>query len=125
MQPIEFFFRAAARTPEATAVIAPGRRLTFAMLAVETMRLAAYLKAQDPTPQARVCVGCSNSVEHLIAILAVIAAGKTWVALNPRNGDPELQRIVEFTKPAALLLDEAMSRRIDGGDAVSYLLEGA
>ena len=125
MQPIEFFFRTAARTPDAIAVIAPGRRLTFATLAAETMRLAAYLKAQDPTPQARVCVGCNNSVEHLIAILAVIAAGKTWVALNPRNGDPELQRIVEFTKPAALLLDEAMSRRIDGGDAVSYLLEGA
>ncbi|HSR75971.1 MAG TPA: AMP-binding protein, partial [Xanthobacteraceae bacterium] len=99
MQPIEFFFRAAARTPDAIAVIAPGRRLTFATLAAETTRLAAYLKAQDPTPQARVCVGCKNSVEHLIAILAVIAAGKTWVALNPRNGDPELQRIVEFTKP--------------------------
>jgi fatty-acyl-CoA synthase len=125
MQPIEFFFRAAARTPDAIAVIAPGRRLTFATLAAETTRLAAYLKAQDPTPQARVCVGCKNSVEHLIAILALIAAGKTWVALNPRNGDPELQRIVEFTKPAALLLDEAMALRIDGGDAVSYMLEGA
>jgi fatty-acyl-CoA synthase len=125
MQPIEFFFRAAARTPDAIAVIAPGRRMTFAELAAETMRLAAYLKAQDPTPQARVCVGCKNSVEHLIAILAVIAAGKTWVALNPRNGDPELARIVAFTKPAALLLDEAMAQRIDGGDVVTYLLDGA
>jgi fatty-acyl-CoA synthase len=125
MQPIEFFFRAAPRTLASVAVVGLGRRLTFATLAAETMRLAAYLKAQDPTPQARVCVGCKNSVEHLIAILAVIAAGKTWVALNPRNGDPELQRIVEFTKPAALLLDEAMARRIDGGDATSYMLEGA
>ena len=125
MQPIEFLFRAAARTPDAIAVIAPDRQLTFATLAAETMRLAAYLKAQDPTPQTRVCVGCKNSVEHLIAILAVIAAGKTWVALNPRNGDPELRRIVEFTKPAALLLDEAMAQRIDGTGAVSYMLEGA
>jgi acyl-CoA synthetase (AMP-forming)/AMP-acid ligase II len=125
MQPIEFFFRAAARTPDATAVIAPGQRLTFAELAARTMGVAAYLKAQDPTPQARVCVGCKNSVEHLIAILAVIAAGKTWVALNPRNGDPELQRIVAFTKPAALMLDEAMAQRIDGGGAASYLLDGA
>ena len=71
------------------------------------------------------CVGCRNSIEHLIAILAVIAAGKTWVALNPRNGDPELQRIVEFTEPAALLLDEAMAARIDGGGAATYMLDGA
>jgi acyl-CoA synthetase (AMP-forming)/AMP-acid ligase II len=124
MQPIEFFFRAAARTPDAVAVITPNRRLTFAELATETMRTAAYLKAQDPTPQARVCVGCKNSVEHLIAILAVVAAGKTWVALNPRNGDPELQRIVEFTKPAALLLDQAMAQRIGTGDAPTYMLDG-
>jgi fatty-acyl-CoA synthase len=124
MQPIEFLFRAAARTPDATAVIAPGRRLTFAALAAETMRLAAYLRAQDPTPQTRVCVGCNNSVEHLIAILAVIAAGKTWVALNPRNGDPELRRIVEFTRPAALLLDEPMAQRINDTGAVSYMLDG-
>ena len=125
MQPIEFFFRAAARTPDSVAVIAPGQRLTFAELAAQTMRIAAYLKAQDPAPQARVCVGCRNSIEHLIAILAVIAAGKTWVALNPRNGDPELQRIVEFTKPAALLLDEAMAQRIDGSGAATHMLDGA
>ena len=102
MQPIEFFFRAAQRTPNEIAVIAPDRRVTFAELAAEVMRVAAYLQAEDPRPQTRVCVGCRNSVEHLIAILAVIAAGKTWVALNPRNGDPELQRIVEFTEPSAL-----------------------
>src|SRR5262245_49585095 len=125
MQPIELFFRAAARTPDAVAVIAPERQLTFAELAAETMRAAAFLKAQDPTPQARVCVGCRNSVEHLIAILAVIAAGKTWVTLNPRNGDPELQRIVEFTKPSALLLDEAMAQRVDGAGAPVYLLDGS
>jgi fatty-acyl-CoA synthase len=124
MQPIEFFFRAAARTPDAIAVIAPDRCLTFAELAADTRRVAAFLKAQDPAPQARVCVGCRNSVEHLIAILAVIAAGKTWVALNPRNGDPELQRIVAFTKPAALLLDEAMAQRIDGGETVTFMLDG-
>src|SRR5271166_715234 len=125
MLPINFFFRAAARYPNETAVIAPDRQLTFARLAVQVMQLAAYLAAEDPRPQTRVCVGCGNSIEHLIAILGVIAAGKTWVALNPRNGDPELERIVAFTKPAALLLDEAMAQRIDGGDVVTYLLDGA
>ena len=125
MQPISFFFRAAARYPNETAVIAPDRQLTFAQLAAQVMQLAAYLAAEDPRPQTRVCVGCGNSIEHLIAILAVIAAGKTWVALNPRNGDPELQRIVEFTKPAALLLDRAMAARIDVGTVPVYLMDGA
>jgi len=124
MQPISFFFRAAARYPNETAVIAPDRQLTFTQLAAQVAQLAAYLAAEDPRPQTRVCVGCGNSIEHLIAILAVIAAGKTWVALNPRNGDPELQRIVEFTKPAALLLDRAMATRVDAGTVPVYLMDG-
>jgi acyl-CoA synthetase (AMP-forming)/AMP-acid ligase II len=125
MQPIEFFFRAAARMPGEVAVITPDRRVTFAELATEVMRVAAFLKAEDPRPQMRVCVGCKNSVEHLVAILAVIAAGKTWVALNPRNGDPELQRIVEFIEPGAMLVDEAMAARIDGHGIMAYMLDGA
>jgi fatty-acyl-CoA synthase len=125
MQPIEFFFRAARRTPDAVAAIASDRSVTFAELAAEVMRVAAFLSAQDPRPQTRVCVGCKNSIEHLIAILAVIAAGKTWVALNPRNGDPELKRIVEFTRPSAMLVDEAMGQRIHGHGVTTYLLDGA
>ncbi|MGP0091811.1 MAG: class I adenylate-forming enzyme family protein [Xanthobacteraceae bacterium] len=124
MQPIEGLFRAAVRAPNEIAVIAPDRRATFAELAAETMGLAAFLKAQDPAPQARVCVGCKNSVEHLIAILAVLAAGKTWVALNPHNGDPELHRIVEFTEPAAMLVDENMAGRIGRCGVATYLLDG-
>lgn len=124
MQPIEFFFRAAVRTPDEIAVIAPDRIVTFAELAADVMSLAAYLKAEDPSPQTRVCVGCGNSVEHLIAILAVIAAGKIWVALNPRNGDPELRRIVEFIEPSAMLVDEAMAARLDLGGFRSYRLGG-
>jgi acyl-CoA synthetase (AMP-forming)/AMP-acid ligase II len=124
MRPIEGLFRAAARAPNEIAVIAANRRVTFAELAAETMRLAAFLKARDLTPQARVCVGCRNSVEHLIAMLAVIAAGKTWVALNPRNGDPELRRIVEFTEPAAMLVEEDMAGRIGACGVATYLLDG-
>ena len=124
MQPIEFFFRAAARTPNEVAVITPDRRVTFAQLASQVMNLAAYLKAEDPRPQTRVCVGCKNSVEHLVAILAVIAAGKTWVALNPRNGDPELQRIVEYVEPSAMLVDEAMAARVKAPGVVTYMLDG-
>ena len=71
MQPISFFFRAAARYPNATAVIAPDRQLTFAQLGGQVTQLAAYLAAEDPRPQTSVCVGCGNSIEHLIAILAV------------------------------------------------------
>lgn len=125
MQPIAFFFRAAQRTPNAIAVIAPGRRVSFAELAAEVVRVAAFLKAEDPRPQTRVCVGCSNSVEHLIAILAVIAAGKVWVALNPRNGDPELQRIVEYVDPSAMLVDEAMAARLGSHRIPAYMLDGA
>ena len=61
---------------------------------------------------AYVCVGGANSVEHLVAILAVLAAGDVWVPLNPRNGDLELARIVEFVATPLVLADAALAARV-------------
>ena len=59
-----------------------------------------------------VCVGAANTVDHLISILAVMAAGKVWVPLNPRSGDPDLQRQIAFVRPALVLADAPMGERI-------------
>lgn len=112
MHPIEYLWRAAERYPTEVAVVSPAGTLTFSQLRNEVLVRAAALIALDPQVGSRVCVGAANSVDHLLTILAVLAAAKVWVPLNPRNGDPELLRQVEFVAPALVVLDQAMMARV-------------
>lgn len=114
MYPVDFLWRAAHRHPNRIAVVSPSGNLTFSALAAQVLARAAALTRLDPLPRSRVCVGAANSVEHLLAILAILAAGKVWVPLNPRNGDPELRRIVDFVGPTLVLADAAMLERLAG-----------
>ncbi|WP_434666808.1 AMP-binding protein [Paraburkholderia sp. A3BS-1L] len=114
MYPIDFLWRAAHRYPRRTAIVSPYGNLTFEALAAEVLRRAAALARLDPLPRSRVGIGAANSVDHLLSLLAVLAAGKVWVPLNPRNGDPELRRIVEFVAPSLVLADDAMLERLAG-----------
>lgn len=123
MYPIDYFWRAAQRHPDRPAVISPQGNLSFSELAEIVLDRAATLDRVDPRPRSRVCVGASNSVDHLVAILAILAAGKVWVPLNPRNGDPELRRIVDFVEPSLVLADTAMLERLEGIDAPLQPLE--
>ncbi|MDX6008633.1 class I adenylate-forming enzyme family protein [Cupriavidus necator] len=114
MYPIDFFWRAADRYPARIAVRSPAADLTFAELAARVGSLAAAFARIDPEPGSRLAIGAANSVDHLVALLAAIAAGKVWVPLNPRNGTPELERILAFTEPSIVVLDAAMRERLPG-----------
>jgi fatty-acyl-CoA synthase len=114
MYPIDFLWRAAERHPNRIAIFSPAGDWSFRELAGEVLARAAALGAIDPVPGSRICVGAANTVDHLIAILAILAAGKVWVPLNPRNGDPELRRIVGFVEPSVVLADQDMAKRLAG-----------
>jgi acyl-CoA synthetase (AMP-forming)/AMP-acid ligase II len=112
MHPIDFFWRAAARVPDRTAVISPAGRLSYAELAAIVRARAAAVLATTAAGNPYVCVGGADGLDHLVAILAVLAAGKVWVPLNPRNGDPELRRIIGFLEPGLVLADESLAARL-------------
>ncbi len=124
MYPIDFFWRASARYPDRIAVRTPERDLTFAELAAQVTGLGAAFRAVDSQPQSRVAIGASNSVGHLVSLLATLAAGKTWVPLNPRNGTPELERIIDFTEPTIVVLDGAMRERLPNVNARVFQIDG-
>jgi fatty-acyl-CoA synthase len=122
MYPIEFLWRAARRFPERTAVLGSHGPMCFRELARRVLIGASTIAALDPIPGSMVGVGASNSVDHLVGILAVLAAGKVWVPLNPRNGDPEIHRQVEFIGPRLILADEAMASRLTRHRSMIHLL---
>ncbi|MCZ2497735.1 AMP-binding protein [Xylophilus sp. Kf1] len=114
MYPIDFFWRAAERWPDRTAIDAPEGAWTFAGLAARVQALAAGLLAIDPAPQSRVGICAPNSAGHITALLAVLACGKVWVPLNPRSTRSEIRRIVDATEPSILLVDTAYVDLLEG-----------
>lgn len=114
MYPIDFFWRAAQRWPERTAIDAPHGTLSYEALAGQVAALAAALVAIDPNPQSRVGICAGNSADHLAMLLAVLACGKVWVPLNPKSTRPEIRRLIDATEPSILVLDAASTSLLEG-----------
>jgi acyl-CoA synthetase (AMP-forming)/AMP-acid ligase II len=122
MQPIDYLYRGALRHPEAPAVVLPGETWSYAELARRVDALAAALQGLDPTPGSRVGVCAEVTVEHLLAILATLAAGKVWVPLNPRDGRPELDGKIAMARPGLLIADEACLDRFTRPEETPLIL---
>ncbi|MBV5294994.1 MAG: AMP-binding protein [Curvibacter lanceolatus] len=124
MYPIDFFWRAARRWPERIAIDTPDERIAYAELARRVRALAAALQAADPQEQSRVAICAHNSAAHIVALLAVLASGKTWVPLNPKSTAPEIRRIVDATEPSVLVLDEAGTALLGDAPGQRIALDG-
>ncbi|HCL86064.1 MAG TPA: long-chain fatty acid--CoA ligase [Comamonadaceae bacterium] len=105
MYPIDFFWRAAQRWPERIAIDTPTERITYRDLAARVSAMAAGLVQCDPTPQSRVGICATNSAEHLIALLGVLACGKVWVPLNPKSTPTEIRRITDAIDASLLVIE--------------------
>lgn len=107
MYPVELFFRAAQRHPERVALQGPGdRALCFGELAKRVRALASAMQSIDPNEQSRVAICAGNHAEHVVGLLATLAAGKIWVPLNQRSTPSEIDRIVRSVEPTIILVDE-------------------
>ena len=107
MYPIDFFWRAAQQWPDRVAIDLPKRSLSYEQLAQQVRAVAAGLLALDPTPQSRVGICASNSAEHIVALLAVLACGKVWVPLNPKSTQSEIRRITDAVEPSIVVVEAA------------------
>ncbi len=105
MLPIDLLYASRDRTPEAVAVDAPEGAMDYATLSARVDAVAAGLQALDPAAGSRVGVCAYNTVEHLLAMLAVMAAGKVWVPLNPREIAAELDAKIAATRPTLVIAD--------------------
>ena len=117
MQPVDLIYRAAARHPDAVAVRAPGVSLSYRELMSRADALGVALQSIDPEPQTRVGICAYNTVEHLIALLAVMAADKIWVPLNPLDASRDLNTKVAATRPSLVIVDAACVDKFDPGSA--------
>jgi len=121
MLPVDHFLRSATLHPNSVALVEGAYSMSYSELAAKVNALATALQTIDPAPQSRVGICAFNTIEHLIALLAAYAAGKTWIPLNPRNGRQELNRIIAATRPTIIFADSDCLDKIDTENATLIL----
>lgn len=112
MRPIDFLLRAARRWPNKVAVSGPEGSLSYAQLMEQVDALAVEFQHRVPEQDGRIAICAGNHLAHVVALFATLRAGRIWVPLNPRAGQPELVRIVQFTEAALVVADETQAPKV-------------
>ncbi|SHM78877.1 amino acid adenylation domain-containing protein [Duganella sacchari] len=92
-----------ARTPERTAVLCRGIRLSYSQLNARANRLAHRLHSHGVAPDTLVGVCMERSLEMVVAVLAVLKAGAAYVPLDPGYPEQRLSYMLDDARPAVLL----------------------
>src|SRR5712671_372311 len=77
------FARQAALTPSAPAVLCGDRVMTYHELERAANRLAHALVARKLPPTTRIAVLLDRSIEMVVALLAILKSGNSYVPLDP------------------------------------------
>ncbi|PCC69208.1 amino acid adenylation domain-containing protein [Nannocystis exedens] len=100
---LDLFEAQAARTPDALAVTAGARSLTYRQLDRRANHLAHRLRALGVAADTRVGVCMERSPELLVALLAAWKAGAAYVPLDPEGGAERLAHILADAGAPVLL----------------------
>lgn len=121
---IHNLFEARAREqPDAVAVVAGGREVTYRELDERANRLARYLRAQGVSPGTFVGVCLRRSVEPLVAVLGILKAGGAYVPLDPVYPRDRLAFMLGDTQAPLVLTERALADRLPEGDARCLCVE--
>jgi amino acid adenylation domain-containing protein len=101
----------AKRTPEAIAVIEPGREITYGQLAQLANGVGQQLIEFGCGPEARVATLADRSAESLTGVLGILAAGGAYVPLDPSFPDERLAFVLNDASVQVLLTPAALAER--------------
>ncbi|WP_051871248.1 non-ribosomal peptide synthetase [Streptomyces sclerotialus] len=108
----ELFAEQAARTPDAEAVVAAGRRLTYAELAAYAWRIARTLRSHGAAPGELVAVVMEKGWEQYAAVYGILAAGAAYLPLDPSVPPERLRRLLAEGKVDKILTQSRLETRI-------------
>ncbi|MER5326801.1 non-ribosomal peptide synthetase/MFS transporter [Streptosporangium roseum] len=110
--------RAAARTPEAVAVVFGDDALTYRELNARADRLAAVLRDHGTGPDRRVAICLEQSLDLAVAVPAVLKAGGAYVPLDPEQPADRLAHMVADSGAEVLVTTRALAGRVSAGITV-------
>lgn len=92
-------------TPDARAVIFEREELTYRELDNRANQLARHIRSHSFTGR-RVGISVSRSIEMLVALLAALKAGYSYVPLDPTHPKARLAAIADEAQLAAMIVDD-------------------
>ena len=99
-----------ARRPDAIAIDDGVRALDYRSLANEACALAATLQAAGVVPGDRVAIHVARSIDHVIAMLAIAAAGAAWVPIDLRDPPARRAALIRQSRSRAVVIATADER---------------
>nr|CRL72661.1 non-ribosomal peptide synthase/amino acid adenylation enzyme [Mycolicibacterium malmesburyense] len=106
------------RTPKAVALVCGGRRLTYRELDEASNRFAHMLAALGARPGECVAILMPRCAEAVVAIVAVLKTGATYVPMDPAVSTARIESILADAAPGAVVTTAALTDRLDGFDGV-------
>ncbi|WP_396931709.1 amino acid adenylation domain-containing protein [Mycolicibacterium sp.] len=110
------FAAAAARTPDALAVTFEGVSMTYRELDQAAERAARVLAGRGAAPGQRVALLLPRSAEAILAMVAVVKTGATYVPIDPSVPETRRQFVLGDAKPVAAVTTAALAEQLDGHD---------
>ncbi|HEY0684527.1 MAG TPA: amino acid adenylation domain-containing protein, partial [Steroidobacter sp.] len=107
----ELFEAQVAKTPNYTAVVFEGERLTYAELNDRANRLAHYLREGGVTADTLVGLCVERSLEMVVGLLGILKAGGAYVPLDPGYPRERLAYLIEDSGVQWLLTQEALQEK--------------
>jgi amino acid adenylation domain-containing protein len=109
----QLFERQTARTPDATALVCGGERLSYRELDTRANQLANQLNALGVGPETVVGLLFERSTELVVSLLGVLKAGGAYLPLDPSYPAARLRYMFEDAAPRVLLTTEALLSQWD------------
>ncbi|CAL9585075.1 Chondramide synthase cmdD [Streptomyces sp. enrichment culture] len=119
----ELIAEQAARTPDATALVFDGNRLSYAELDERAGRLARWLRRHGAGPERFVAVCAERSPELVVGLLGVLKAGAAYVPLDPEYPADRLAFMLADSAPALVLTQERLRDRLPHTGATVLALD--
>ncbi len=113
----------AGRTPDNIALASGDVNITYDELNQRANQLAHYLKSYGVGEETRVGIHLERSVEMIVAVLAVLKAGATYVALDPSYPDQRLLFMLDDARVALVLTVESLEESLPAHPAPVILLD--
>jgi len=102
----QWFEQQARRTPDAVAVIAAGRGLTYRELDQRSNQLAWHLRSLGVVTETLVGVAVERSAEMMIGLLAILKAGGAYVPIDPTYPAARIALMIEDSQAPVVLAME-------------------
>ncbi|MBP7551697.1 MAG: amino acid adenylation domain-containing protein, partial [Gemmatimonadaceae bacterium] len=114
----EWILRTAAASPTAIAVRDAAGTLTYAALVAQARALGEELQRAGVAPGDRVALSVSRSRSLPVALLATLAAGATYVPIDPEYPRDRVRFMLEDAAPRVWLVEGALPEFAPPGTAV-------